>query len=289
MGRRRDRSRAGRAPRPGRAGRRRGVVAAGGADLGHDDVPAVLVLRDGGPFAENPGRLEVCLRAREGRRAHGRVGQTDMQVGRGPGVRRSDRGGGLQRLLVQPAGTTRPARGDPHVGEHHRAVQLVDEVARGMQAADRIGEGGQCLLDVPGRPGGQAEVAAAGATDEMVLRSGQVQGVPGMADGAGDVAAGLGQRRTVDRDRRRRRPQVLGVGPGRREVRVLGAGGQRRFGVVEPRLGRVEVAGHQQRPAGDDAEDRAAANHRLRQGPHPVISRLSCRARRNSGSASSIR
>ena len=49
----------------------------------------------------------------------------------------------------------------------------------------------------------------------------------------------------------------------------LGAGGQRRFGVVEPRLDRVEVTGHHQRPAGQDAEDRASAHHGLRQRPHP--------------------
>ena len=221
---------------------RRGVVvAAGGADLRHDDVPAVPVLGDGGPFTENSGRLEVCLCAREVVQLTVELGQTDVQVGRGPRVRRTARGGGLQRLLVQPAGAARPARGDPHVGEHHRAVQLVDEVARGVQTADRIGERGQCLVDVPGRPGGQAEEAAAGAAHEVVLGSGQVQGAPGVAYGAGDIAAGLGQRRTVDRDRRRRRPQILGVRPRCREVRVAGrrrpAPLRRRRAAIRPRRG----------------------------------------------------
>ena len=49
----------------------------------------------------------------------------------------------------------------------------------------------------------------------------------------------------------------------------LGAGGQRRVGVVEPGLDRVEVTGHHQRPAGEDAEDRAPAHHGVRQRPHP--------------------
>ena len=68
-------------------------------------------------------------------------------------------------------------------------VQRVDEVARCVQTANRIGERGQRLFHVSGCPGGQAEVAAAGTPQEVVLWSGQVQDVPGMAYGAGDIAA----------------------------------------------------------------------------------------------------
>ena len=91
------------------------VVAAGRADLRHDDVPAMPVLGNGGPFTENSGRLQVCLCAGKIVQLTVEFGQTDVQVGRCP-VRRTARGAGLQRLLVQPAGAARPTRGDPHVG-----------------------------------------------------------------------------------------------------------------------------------------------------------------------------
>ena len=218
---------------------------------------------------EHPGRLEVCLGAGEVAELAVELGQADMQVGGGPRVRLVPCGGLLQGLLVQPAGAAGPARSDPHVGEHHRGVELVDQVARGVQAADRLGERRQRLLDVAGRPGGQTEVSRSGPADEVVLRSGHVQGPAGVTNRARDVAACLGQRRAVDRDRRRRGAQVFGVRPRRREVLVARARGQRRFGIVEPGLDRVEVTGHQHRPAGHDAEDRAPAHHVLRQRPHP--------------------
>ena len=117
------------------------VVAAGGADLRHDDVPAMPVLGDGGPFTENSGRLEVCLCTRKVVQFTIQLGQTDVQVGRRAGERRTARGGGLQRLLVEPAGAAVGLEA-PHIAEHHCRVQLVDE-ARGVQAADRIGERGK--------------------------------------------------------------------------------------------------------------------------------------------------
>ena len=203
------------------------------------------VLSDRGPFTKDSGRLEVCLGAREIVELTVEFGQTDVQVGRSPGVRRTARGGGLQRPLEQPAGAARPTRGDLHVGEHDRGVQLIDEVARGVQAAHSVGERRPCFVDVPGGPGGQAEVAVGATAYEVVLWSGQVQGVPGMAYSAGDIAACLRQRRSVNVDRRRRGAQVFGVGPGCREVGVLGAGRQRRFGVVEPGLDCVQITGHQ--------------------------------------------
>ena len=247
------------------------------------------VLGDGGPFTENSGRLEVILCAGKVVQLTVELGQSDVQVGRSPGVRRTARGGGLQRLLEQPAGAARPTRGDPHVGEHDRGVQLVDEVARGVQAADRVGERGQCLVDVAGGPGGQAEVAAAGTAHEVVLWSGQVQGVPGMAYGAGDIAACLRQRRSVNRDRRRRGAQILGVGPRCREVGVLGAGGQRGFGVVEP-----DPAASRSPDISSDQLDRMQRTGlRRTTGPGKdrtqVRSRPSCRVGRICGSASSIR
>ena len=128
----------------------------------------------------------------------------------------------------------------------------------------------QCLLDVSGRPGGQPEEPGRGSAHEVVIGSGQVQRAPGVPDGAGDVATRLGQRRTVDRDRRRRGAQVLGVRPA--SPRAPGRGRRQPAPPRRRRAGldRVEVTGQHQRPAGQDAEDRAAAHHRLGQRPHPA-------------------
>ena len=139
-----------------------------------------------------------------------------------------------------------------------------------MQAAHRLGERGEGLLDVSGGPGGQAEEPARAAPHEVVLGAGQVERAPGVAHGSGDVAAGLGQRGAVDQDRRRCGAQVLGVRPGGRQVLVAGAGLQRRVGVVEPGLQPVEVTGQHLRPAGHDAQHRAPTDDGLRQRPDPA-------------------
>jgi hypothetical protein len=80
----------------------------------------------------------------------------------------------------------------------------------------------------------------------VVIRTGQAEGVPGVVDGARDVAACLCQRGAVDGDRRRCVAQVVGVRPGGGEVPVAGAGGQGVLGVAEAGVCRVEVAGHHQ-------------------------------------------
>ena len=120
---------------------------------------------------------------------------------------------------------------------------VVSSASTKLPAACRLrtaSKRGQRLFHVPGGPGGQAEIAVGATAYEVVLWSGQVQGVPGMAHGTGDIAACLRQRRSVDVDRRRRGAQVFSVSPRCREVLVLSAGRQRRFGVVEsirPRRG----------------------------------------------------
>jgi len=159
---------------------------------------------------------------------------------------------------------------NPHVAEHHRAVQLIDQVPRGVQAADRVRERGQGLLDVAGRPGRQTEEPGPGPAHEVIVRAGQGQRTPGMAHRARDVAPRLRQRRTVDPDRRRRGAQIVGVRPGSRERLVVSAGGQRGLGVVEPAAHRVEGTRHHQQPSRQDAEDRAPAHHGLRERPHPA-------------------
>ena len=199
-------------------------------------------------------------------------------------------GGGPQRLLVEPAGAAGSARGNPHVGEHDRAVQLVDQVPRGVQAAHRLGERGERLVDVSGGPGGQAEEPARAAPHEVVLGSGQVERAPGVAHGAGDVAAGLGQRGAVDQDRRRCGAQVLGVRPGGRQVRVAGAGlpaprRRRRAGTPAPSRSPDIICAQPATMLSTGLRRTTGSGSARTQ----VSSRLSCRARRSSGSASSIR
>ena len=241
-------------------------------------------------LSQDPRRLQVRLGAGEVVELAVQLGQADVQVGGGPRVRLAVPGRGRERLLVQPAGAAGSPGGDPHVGEHDRGVQLVDQVSRCVQAADRLGERGERLLDVAGRPGGQAEEPARPAPHEVVLGAGQVERVPGVAHRAGDVAPGLGQGGAVDQDRRRRGAQVLGVRPRGRQVRVAGAGLQRRLGVVEPGLHPVEVAGHHPRPAGHDAQHRAAADDGVAAAPGPSrAAGCPVALRRSSGSASSIR
>ena len=169
------------------------VVAAGGAHLGHDHGSSVPVLGDGGSFSEDPRGFKVRFRAREVIELTVELGQTDVQVGSGPWVRLAVPDGGLQPLLVEPPCAAGPSRGDPHVGEHDRAVQRVDHPPGGVQAADRLGERGQCLLDVPRRKGGQPEEPAPGTAQEMVLGSGKLHDATCMEHRAVRVAACLRQ------------------------------------------------------------------------------------------------
>ena len=139
---------------------RRSEITLGCPQLGRDHEPAVPVLRDGGPLGQRSRRVEVRLGARSVVELTVELGEPDVQVGRGPGVGRAASGRGPQGLLVQAAGAPGPAGCHPHVGEHHRAVQLVDQVPGGVQAADGLSEHRQRLPGVPRRPGRQAEEPA---------------------------------------------------------------------------------------------------------------------------------
>ena len=193
-------------------------------------------------MGEHLCRIEVVLGAGELVQLPVELGQPDVEVGGGARVGLTICGGSLQAPLVELAGATGPAQGDPHVGEHDRGVQLVNQVSCGVQAAERRTEGLEGLRDVAVCPRGESEESASLPTDEVILGAGQIQGLAGVAHGSGHVAACLGQRRPVHRDGRRRRTQILGVHPLSRQVRVLCAGGEHCLCGPEPLFHGVEVA-----------------------------------------------
>ena len=169
------------------------VVAAGGVHLGHDHRSSVPVLADGGAFSEDPRRFQVRFGAREVIELSVELGQADVQVGGGTRVRLAVPDGGLERLLEQRPCAAGSSGGDPHVGEHDRAVQRIDSPPGGVQAADRLGEHGQCLLDVPRRKGSQPEEPTPGPAQEMVLGSGKFHDAASMEHRAVRVSACLRQ------------------------------------------------------------------------------------------------
>src|SRR6185437_9348318 len=130
---------------------------------------------------------------------------------------------------------------------------------------------------VAGGPRGQAEEAGRGPAGEMVIRPGQLQHVTGVRDGAVDVAAGLGDRGAIGRDRGREGPQLLvpgASGRGQRtgDSRYIGrtVGLPRPFGIIEPRLGTVEIAFGEPRPGQEGGQQGAAADDVVRQGAQPL-------------------
>jgi hypothetical protein len=104
----------------------------------------------------------------------------------------------------------------------------------------------------------------------MVVGAGQLQRATRVTHRSGDVAAGLGQRRAVDQDRRRCRAKVLGDRPGGCQVLVVGACLQRRISVVETGLQPIEVTGQHPCPARHDAQHRTPTRDRVRQGLGPA-------------------
>ena len=114
----------------------------------------------------------------------------------------------------------------------------------------------------------------------MVIRPGQLECVPGVRDGAVDVAAGLGDRGAIGRDRGREGPQLLVPGAIRlrrrtRDIRhcFRPNGLPRPFGIIEPHLGSIEIAFGEPRPGQEGGQQWAPSHNVVRQGAQPLPER----------------
>jgi hypothetical protein len=110
----------------------------------------------------------------------------------------------------------------------------------------------------------------------MVVRPGQLQYVAGVRNGAVDVAAGLGDRGAIERDRGREGPQLLVPGAGRLRQRIRDNrhsfrpnGLPRPFGIIEPHLGSIEIAFGEPRPGQEGGQERTPPDDIVRQGAQP--------------------
>jgi hypothetical protein len=219
------------------------VVPLGTPQSGHGDVPSVAVLEERGPLAQLLARLEVVRRWFQVTLFQQDLAEPDVQVAK-------NGGGGSGVLLRRPQGTlVEPSRhpglatNHPHLRVDNRAPELVGDVSRGVQAPHRLRVRLHSGLEVASPPRGQAQKACGSGSGEVVLRTGQLECMPGVRSRTCHVVATLGGGGPVDRDPGGKGPELVVRHPS-----VTGQGLQGAFGIAQPTLDAIWVSREQSCP-----------------------------------------
>jgi hypothetical protein len=171
------------------------------------------------------------------------LAQPDVQVTK-------NRGSGIGILPRRPQGTlVEPSRhpglatNHPHLRVDHRAPKLVGDVSRGVQAPHRLRVRLNSGLEVASPPRGQAQKARSSGNREVILRTGQLECMPGVGSRPCHVVTSLRGGSPVDRDPGGKGPELVA-----RHRSVRGQGLEGAFGIAQPTLDAIRVARDQSFP-----------------------------------------
>jgi hypothetical protein len=161
------------------------------------------------PLAQLLARLKVVRRCFQVTLFQQDLAKPDVQVtkhgGSGAGIllRRP------QGTLVEPSRHPGLATNHPHLCVDHRAPKLVGDVSRGVQAPHRLRVRLHSGLEVASRPRGQAQKACRSGNGEVVLRTGQLECMPGVRSRPSHVVMSLRDGSPVDRDPGGKGPELV--------------------------------------------------------------------------------